>query len=55
MVAALVPAMRDRAAQAADASRDGAGAGRDGALRAPTGQGQVRGDVETGVTAPSYC
>ena len=35
MVAALLPAMRDRATRARD--------------------GQVRGDVETGVTAPSYC
>jgi hypothetical protein len=48
MVAALVPAVRDRAASAA-------GAGRGGALRPPAGDGQVRGDVETGVTAPSYC
>jgi MFS family permease len=49
MVAALVPALRDRAAQAA-------AAGRDGALRpAPAGGGQVPGDVETGVTASSYC
>jgi hypothetical protein len=39
MVAALVPAVRDRAAQAAAAGRDG----------------QVSGDVETGVAAPSYC
>src|SRR5690348_16471132 len=39
MVAALVPAVRDRAAQAAAAGRDG----------------QVCGDVETGVAAPSYC
>ena len=37
MVAALVPALRDRAAQA------------------PAGAGQVRGDVETAVAAPSYC
>jgi MFS family permease len=37
MVAALVPARRDRAAQA------------------PAGAGQVRGDVETAVAAPSYC
>ena len=35
MVAALLPAVRDRATRARD--------------------GQVRGDVETGVTAPSYC
>jgi predicted MFS family arabinose efflux permease len=49
MVAALVPAVRDRAAQAA-------AAGRDGALRpAPAGAGQVPGDVETGITASSYC
>ena len=39
MVAALVPAVRDRAAQAA----------------APGRGGQVSGDVETGVAAPSYC
>jgi len=52
MLAALVPAMRDRAAQSAGASRDG---GRDGALRAPAGGGQARGDVEAGVTVPSYC
>jgi MFS family permease len=39
MVAALVPAVRDRAAQAAAAGRDG----------------QVSGDVETGAAAPSYC
>jgi hypothetical protein len=37
MVAALVPAVRDRAA------------------RAPASGGQVPGDVETGVAAPSYC
>jgi MFS family permease len=37
MVAALVPALRDRAAQA------------------PAGAGQVPGDVETAVAAPSYC
>jgi MFS family permease len=49
MVAALVPAMRDRAAHAA-------AGGREGALRpAPAGGGQVPGDVETGVTASSYC
>ena len=48
MVAALVPAIRDRAAQAAGASRDGA-------LRPLAAEGPVRGDVETGVAAPSYC
>jgi len=48
MLAALVPAMRDRAAQSAGASRAGA-------LRAPAGGGQARRDVETGVTVPSYC
>ena len=37
MVAALVPALRDRAAPA------------------PAGAGQVPGDVETAVAAPSYC
>jgi len=44
-----VPAVRDRAAQAAAAGRDGAP--RPGAA----GGGEVHGDVETGVTAPSYC
>ena len=40
MVAALVPAVRDRAASAASAGSGGS---------------QVPGDVETGATAPSYC
>jgi hypothetical protein len=49
MVAALVPAMRDRAAHAAAGGREGA------PRPAPAGGGQVPGDVETGVTASSYC